>query len=184
MKNERYDSIEYNDEWQSVPVVRAEPVQDIAYDDDPYEEDEFPYDEDYQQENGIYQSFINKKKKTNTAPQPVIKLQFLIAIIAVAGAFLLKNFGGELYTIVSEWYFKNLNNSLVVSLMPTEESATQTATTFSTATDEPTSESDTIQPTDLTTNSSWQPTQPDNVTEPSNEQYVPTTAGILDNDTE
>ena len=112
MKKERYDNIEYNDEWQSVPVVRAEPVPDND-DEDAYEEDDFPYDEDFQQENGIYKELIPKRKESQN-PQPVIKLQLLFAVLAVAAAFALRGIGGDIYAVVKDWYFKNLNNSLIV----------------------------------------------------------------------
>ena len=39
-----------------------------------------------------------------------------MAIIAVAAAFILKNFGGDIYASVNKWYFDNLNDSLIVTL--------------------------------------------------------------------
>ena len=39
MKEDRYDNIEYNDSWESVPVVRAEPVQEYEEDAENAEED-------------------------------------------------------------------------------------------------------------------------------------------------
>ncbi len=117
----RYDNIEYNDEWQSVPVVRAEPITD-EYDDANYEED---YDT-YSGQSNEYRDFVIAKPKKSGTPQPVIKLQFLLSIVALVLAFVLKNYGGSLYKTISDWYFSNLNNSLVITMntenniLPTE----------------------------------------------------------------
>lgn len=128
MSNERYDNIEYNDEWQSVPVVRATPV-----------EAEYDYDE-IDRENSIdvedcsteeYPQFfeLKKRREDNVNPQPVIKFQFFMAILVLAGAFLLKGFGGNIYTSAKDWYFENLNNSLVITMQnSTEPYTTEPAT--------------------------------------------------------
>lgn len=111
MKEDRYDNIEYNDSWESVPVVRAEPVQEYEED----EEEDFREDEDLGQEKGTYTEFFKERRSVQN-PQTVIKLQFLLAIIAVAVAFILKSLGGDIYASVNKWYFENLNNSLIVTL--------------------------------------------------------------------
>lgn len=121
MQSERYDSIEYNDEWESVPVVRAEPVTSHYDYDNDLDEDEEDYDTYSGQSDG-YKSFEDiKPKKNEGTPQPVIKLQFLLGFLVLATAFILKNYGGELYTTVSEWYFNNLNNSLIVTMKSQDE---------------------------------------------------------------
>lgn len=122
MQSERYDNIEYNDEWESVPVVRAEPVT-TNYD---YNSDLDEYEEDYDTYSGQsdgYKSFTYKRdEKKESNPQPVIKLQFLLAFLVLATGFILKNYGGELYANVSNWYFENLNNSLVVTMRSQNDS--------------------------------------------------------------
>lgn len=119
MQSERYDNIEYNDEWESVPVVRAEPIaSNYDYDSDTDEED---YDTYSGQSEG-YKSFEDvKPRKTESNPQPVIKLQFLLSFLVLAVAFILKNYGGELYATVSKWYFDNLDNSLIVTMTSQDE---------------------------------------------------------------
>lgn len=133
MQSERYDNIEYNDEWESIPVVRAEPLTS-QYDYD-NEEDEDDYEEDYDTYSGQsegYRSFEDiKPKKTESTPQPVIKLQFLLAFLVLASAFILKNYGGDLYTTVSQWYFDNLNNSLIVTMKSQDENSFDTEKTIS-----------------------------------------------------
>lgn len=114
MKEDRYDNIEYNDSWESVPVVRAEPVQEYEEDAEDVEED-FRENEDSGHQKGTYTEFF-KERRSAQNPQPVIKLQFLLAIIAVAAAFILKSLGGDIYASVNKWYFDNLNNSLIVTL--------------------------------------------------------------------
>lgn len=111
MKEDRYDNIEYNDSWESVPVVRAEPVQEYEED----EEEDFRENEDSGQEKGTHTEFFKERRSVQN-PQTVIKLQFLLAIIAVAAAFILKSLGGDIYASVNKWYFDNLNNSLIVTL--------------------------------------------------------------------
>lgn len=116
MQSERYDNIEYNDEWESVPVVRAEAVT-TNYD---YDSDLEEYEEDYDTYSGQSDGYKNftyeRPEKKESNPQPVIKLQFLLAFLVLATGFILKNYGGELYANVSNWYFENLNNSLVVTM--------------------------------------------------------------------
>lgn len=131
MQSERYDNIEYNDEWESVPVVRAESVT-TNYD---YDSESDEYEEDYDTYSGQsegYKSFTYERpEKTESNPQPVIKLQFLLAFLVLVTGFILKNYGGELYTTISNWYFKNLNNSLVVTMksqsdkLPENEESTE-----------------------------------------------------------
>lgn len=117
----RYDNIEYNDQWESVPVARAEPIHID------------PDDEDFYQENEDYQEPINEKSKRKikekSSPQPVLKMQILLAILLLATAFILKFLGGEVYTTAKEWYFTNLNNSLVASLLSDVEIPTNTNVT-------------------------------------------------------
>lgn len=174
MKSERYDSIEYNDDWESIPVVRAEPVSSY-YDNDNNEEDD--YEEDYDTYSGQgegYRTFEDiKSKKTDTTPQPVIKLQFLLAFIVLALAFVLKSYGGELYTTISTWYFDNLNNSLIVTLgskndnLSSIEENTENNISATDITEQP--EKD-IQPDNTPTEpSNSQPTLP-SLTEPSTEE--------------
>lgn len=127
MQSERYDSIEYNDEWESIPVVRAEPVGS-HYDYEHDIDEEYDYEEDYDTYSGQSDGYRNfediKPKKTDSTPQPVIKLQFLLAFIILVFAFILKNYGGDLYNTVSQWYFDNLNNSLIVTMKSQNEKST------------------------------------------------------------
>lgn len=115
MEQERYDNIEYNEEWQSVHVERAEPIKEEYRADD----DDIMFDnDDYEAEKNVIPTIQDIKNHLPEIknPQPVIKLQLLISIIALAGAFLLKNLGGDIYTMARQWYFENLDNSLVATL--------------------------------------------------------------------
>ena len=100
---ERYDTIDYEDNWQSVPVVRAKAFE-------PYEE--FASEEEYA-ENDDTEPVV--KKQLPDIPQPVIKLQFIFSIVVLVAAFLLKNFGGDFYQTVKSFYFDNLNQSVVIT---------------------------------------------------------------------
>ncbi len=110
MNDERYDNIEYNDNWQSIPVVRATAV-DYYEENDNYSDENFEDDTDNIEENQTASAI-----RLPENPQPVIKLQFFISLIVILLAFLLKNFGGDVYTRTKEIYFTNLNHSLVVTL--------------------------------------------------------------------
>lgn len=115
MEQERYDNIEYNEEWQSVAVEHAEPFKEDYKTDD----DEIMFDnDDYDTEKNVIPTIESIKSHLPEIknPQPVIKLQLLLSIIALAGAFLLKNLGGDVYTMAKDWYFENLDNSLVATL--------------------------------------------------------------------
>ena len=108
MNSERYDNIEYNDNWQSIPVQRAEAID---YSDEDYADNSF---DNAVSEDSEEEEYSDKKFSEN--PQPVIKLQFFISLIVVVLAFLLKNFGGEIYQKAKEMYFTHLNKSIVVKL--------------------------------------------------------------------
>lgn len=163
MSDERYDNIEYNEEWQSVPVVRAEPAEEYDEEEDIYD-DEYPDDENAPEQDEVYKHIpvIIKPNAENSNPQPVIKMQFFLAFLVVAGAFLLKNFGGELYTKASEWYFDNLNNSLVITMKADTEGDEQATVQSSTL------------PTEIATmahpaTETQQPTESSTIAEPTEE---------------
>lgn len=163
MSDERYDNIEYNEEWQSVPVVRAEPAEEYDEEEDIYD-DEYPDDENAPEQDDVYKHIpvIIKPNAENSNPQPVIKMQFFLAFLVVAGAFLLKNFGGELYTKASEWYFDNLNNSLVITMKADTEGDEQATVQSSTL---PTEIATMAQPATET----QQPTESSTIAEPTEE---------------
>lgn len=111
MNNERYDNIEYEENWQSVPVTRAEPFND--------EEDEYFSDYDENEDISVGEDVYTKnisflKRKEGALPQPVIKLQLILSIIVILVLFLLKSFGGDFYDTAKNRYFENLNKSLVI----------------------------------------------------------------------
>ena len=111
MDNERYDNIEYEENWQNVPVTRAEPFNN--------EEDEYfsDYDENEDISGGedAYTKNISFfKRKEGALPQPVIKLQLILSVIVILGLFLMKSLGGDFYASAKKWYFENLNKSLVI----------------------------------------------------------------------
>lgn len=106
MNNERYDNIEYNDNWQSIPVIRANAVENEPYPEEYFDDTDFDTPE----------TETLPLKKIPDNPQPVIKLQFILSIIFIAIAFLLKNFGGEFYSKAKSFYFDNLNQSIVITL--------------------------------------------------------------------
>ena len=110
MDNERYDNIEYEENWQNVPVTRAEPFNgDEEYFSDYDENDDISYETDEYQNNPP--AF---RKKENSVPQPVIKLQLILSVIVILGLFLMKSLGGDFYDSAKKWYFENLNKSLVI----------------------------------------------------------------------
>lgn len=111
MDNERYDNIEYEENWQSVPVTRAEP---FSYAEEEYFSD-YDENEDISDEEDVYAKNISfSKRKKGALPQPVIKLQLILGIIVIVGLFLMKSFGGAFYDTAKNWYFENLNKSLVI----------------------------------------------------------------------
>lgn len=169
MSRERYDNIEYNDEWQSVPVVRATPVESEDDYEDNIEGEDFTDDEDYSSQEYPQISGLKKRKDDNSNPQPVIKLQFFLAILILVGAFLLKGVGGEIYTTVKNWYFENLNNSLVITMQePTEQ-----GTALQKATEQNFAEQQSTEQETLEQESTEQETAEQNVTESELEESMP-----------
>ncbi|MCH5303678.1 MAG: hypothetical protein J1E41_02335 [Ruminococcus sp.] len=57
----------------------------------------------------------NKEKKTRESKPLLITIQLIVCILALVSLYLLKTFGGDLYTEVYNWYDKNLNNEIIMS---------------------------------------------------------------------
>lgn len=88
------ETLTLNDEWQQVynPVRYEKPAESIE------------------------QPQKKKKVKKKTATKPLlIIIQIILCSIVVLSAYLLKTFGGDLYTTVHDWYYSNLNAELIMS---------------------------------------------------------------------
>lgn len=114
MDSGRYDNIEYDDDWQTVSTVRAEPLN--IYDESEYDREDYsqsPEDEIYR---GLHRTDGEtvKKAKKKTGFQLIIKLQLIACIIIIIAAFGIKSFGGELYNAVNNWYKEEINSSLII----------------------------------------------------------------------
>lgn len=138
MQEARYDTIEYEEDWQTVPTVSArsskgysaksknkkrksqqqyeeEYEQDIDY--DMYEEHECYYDEDDEAPQ-VYKALDTekvKKAKKAISGQLLVKIQLIVCLVLALAAFGIKSFGGELYTFVNNWYSEQMNTSLVIT---------------------------------------------------------------------
>lgn len=95
MNEENRNTITYDENWQS--VADAEYPQII----EPNEDEE------------IIQKKGKKDKEKDYPKQHLLTFQLVVCLIIVILAFALKSIGGEIYTIVHDWYYSELNNSVI-----------------------------------------------------------------------
>ncbi|HHZ05199.1 MAG TPA: hypothetical protein GX401_00185 [Clostridiales bacterium] len=104
MDDNRYDSIEYDDNWQSVTTITPD-YED--YSDAEYSDNEYVGNKSYEQ--------VNKNKnKKHSRSQLLIKIQLFLCILTAVTAFALKSYGGELYQRANQWYTQQMASSLVI----------------------------------------------------------------------
>ena len=96
MNEENRNIITYDEDWQSVSDIEYPKIIE------PNEDDE---------------EVIQKKPKKNInkdcPKQHLLTFQLVVCLIVVILAFALKSIGGELYTAVHDWYYSELNRSVI-----------------------------------------------------------------------
>ena len=92
--NEEFNSITYDENWQSVSEPET-PVLSAA--------DNEPDDE------GI----ILEKRKKSAPKHILLTVQLVCCILLAVAAFALKGIGGEVYEAVKDWYFTQLNDTAI-----------------------------------------------------------------------
>ncbi len=96
--DENKNRITYDEGWQSATNYEYPKTSEI--DDDEYEIEE-------QTES------IREKKKKDSPKQLLITIQLIVCLIIALAAFIIKGVGGDLYAAAREWYYTNLNNSVI-----------------------------------------------------------------------
>lgn len=100
MNEENKNQITYDEDWNA--VSRSEYPQTTNVSDEPF------IDEEYSEtENKI------PKKKKDSPKQTLITMQLIFCILIAIIAFIIKSFGGEVYAAAREWYYSQLNNSVI-----------------------------------------------------------------------
>lgn len=100
LNEQNKNQISYEENWNT--VSRSEYPQTTNVSDEPLMDEEYA-----ESENKI------RKKKNNSPKQTLITLQLIICILIALIAFIIKSFGGELYAVAREWYYSQLNNSVI-----------------------------------------------------------------------
>lgn len=120
MNTQRYDSIEYEEDWQSVPTIKVESARGYSRREGTAIRDEEEYDEDVyrdEEEQGIYKTIDQEKAekiKKAISPQLLIKLQLIACLLVAITAFGIKTIGGDLYTTARTWYQQQMQASLII----------------------------------------------------------------------
>ena len=101
MQNElKQNEITYDENWQTVSTPEYAHTVSLN------EEDSTP-------ENEV--AIIQKPKKKRDSPiQLLIIIQLVICVLIALFAYTVKNIGGNFYTNIRDWYYSNLNSTLVV----------------------------------------------------------------------
>lgn len=102
MIEDNKSTITYDDNWKSVSV--AEYPQTVEH----YSDEEYGMDDNSESENKNI-----PKTKNNSPKQLLITLQLIVCVLIALSAFAIKSIGGELYDTVREWYYSQLNSSVI-----------------------------------------------------------------------
>lgn len=103
MSDENRNTITYDDDWQNVSVPEYPEVSENS-DDEAFENESA---ENNQQKQKI------RIKKNNYPKQYLVTFQLIICLAIAVIAFIFKGIGGEIYSTVKEWYFTQLNSSVI-----------------------------------------------------------------------
>ena len=96
--NNNRNTITYDDDWKSV-----------SYSEYPKTTEDFDVDEEEAK------SSLSEKStaKKDSPRQLVITVQLVCCILVALAAFLLNLFGGEVYAATQDWYYSNLEKSVI-----------------------------------------------------------------------
>lgn len=88
-------SITYDENWQSV----AEP--------------EYPVIREPSPEPETYDDGFKQPRQINVPKQYVVTFQLAVCLLLALAAFVVKGIGGEVYQTVREWYYTQLNSTVI-----------------------------------------------------------------------
>ncbi|WP_304033452.1 hypothetical protein [Ruminococcus bromii] len=96
--NDNRNTITYDDDWKSV-----------SYSEYPKTTEDFDSSEEEEKSLSPEKNIAKK----DSPKQLVITIQLVCCILIALAAFLLNLFGGEVYAATREWYYSNLEKSVV-----------------------------------------------------------------------
>lgn len=100
MSEENKNSITYDENWQSIAASEYATV----------------CDEDYEDEEKTSEPEQKPKKQSNAPKQYLIVFQLIVCIIIALAALVLETIGGDIHKTVSDWYYTNLNKSVIFNI--------------------------------------------------------------------
>lgn len=95
--SENFSSITYDDDWRSVSTAEYAQINNSP---ENGEENNEP-------------AHKPKKKKSDSPKQYLITIQLIVCILIALAAFALKAIGGDIYVAAREWYYSNLNSTVI-----------------------------------------------------------------------
>lgn len=115
---ERYDNIEYSFENNS-PIPQNDSVATT-------DKDGFITSQQYiypQQQTDNSEEFVpdeelpkKPERDRNSPRETVLVFQLTVCILLAIAAYVIQSIGGELYENVREFYYSNLNNSIIINI--------------------------------------------------------------------
>lgn len=103
MSDNLNNNITYDDDWKSVTTTEYAKVYSNLPE----------HSNDEEAENEDNNTKKPKKSKVKYPRQYLITFQLIACIIIALIAFAIKGFGGEVYALAREWYYSNLNSSII-----------------------------------------------------------------------
>ena len=89
------NTITYEDGWQEVSST------------------EYPQSSEIEVDEATSEEPVIKKEKNKSYGQLLVTVQLVICILIAIAALLLKTVGGDIYKYASEWYYSELNKSII-----------------------------------------------------------------------
>lgn len=117
---ERYDNVDYDFSEENVPnndsVFKTTDKDGFITSQQYIERTAEPVANDDVIEEIAFKTKEKKPKDKNAQREIVVTCQLVICIIIALIAFVIKGMGGELYEKVREFYYENLNSSLIIDI--------------------------------------------------------------------
>ncbi len=97
--SEQNSTITYDENWQnvSVPEYPVTVTEEECLDNESQESNKIP----------------QKKNKENSPKQLLITFQLIVCLIIALAAFIFKSIGGDTYKAVKDWYYTQLNSTVI-----------------------------------------------------------------------
>lgn len=106
METNRYDSIEYDEDWQSIDTIPATAAE--------YTMEDSAVDTEDASEAVLQEKEVKKSNKAS-GTQTIIRLQLIVCLLVAIAFFVVKTLNADLYNTFIQWYTVQIISSIIVT---------------------------------------------------------------------